>query len=75
MKEVLRVWCIDGYSDEGSWELELFSTYEKAKKAFDDYVSEYEDYYDTKCNVNNDYASYMCDNHYGDFWINEIPVR
>ena len=85
MAEVLKVWCLNGYDDEGDWDIELFSTYEKARKAFEDYIDElavmYGEYdrrgmkYKSVCTVADDVADYDCDNHYGHFWISEKEVR
>ena len=81
----LKVWCINGYDDDGDFEIELYSTYEKAKHAFDSYVKELafmygeydedEDEYESVCKVDGDNAEYDCDNHYGYFWISELEVR
>ena len=84
-KELLKVWCFNGHDDDGDMIVELFSTYEKARKAFEDYINElamyYGEYdeekeeYESVCNVEDDYASYDCGSHYGSFWISEIEVR
>ena len=85
MTEVLKVWCLNGHDDDGDYEVELFSTYDKAKAAFDQLVNdincnygEYDedkDEYESVCEVNEDYASYDCGSHYGSFWIREVEVR
>ena len=71
----LKVWCLNGYDDNGDWEIELFSTYEKARKAFEYYVDEFNSLYETTCKVADDVADYDCDNHYGHFWIGELEVK
>lgn len=84
-EEPLKVWCVNGHDDDGDWEVELFSTYEKARKAFESYIDDfnfnYGDYdedkeeYESVCEVDGDYASYDCGSHYGSFWISEVGVR
>lgn len=80
-----KIWCVNGYDDDGDWEVELFSTYEKARHAFDNYVDEFDslygkydeekDEYKTVCKVDYDVADYDCGSHYGHFWIEEVEVR
>lgn len=85
MTELLKVWCINGRDDEGVWESELYSTYEKAREAFEEYIEdinrrygEYDEYkgeYESICDVDGDQADYSRYSHYGSFWIEEIEVR
>ena len=85
MTELLKVWCVNGHDDEGDWEVELFSTYEKAREAFENYADEFDSLYgdydeDTEkcepvCEIDGDYASYDCGSHYGSFWIEEVVVK
>lgn len=70
-----KVWIVNGYGDEGNWEIELYSTYEKAKIAFDEYIENFSDMYETEVKVNGDYASYNTGNHYDSFWIKEVKVK
>ena len=85
MKEILKVWCVNGHDDGGDWEVELFSTYKKARKSFESYIDEYnmcygkygeeKGEYESVCEVENDFAEYNCGSHYGAFWIEEVEVR
>lgn len=85
MAKLLKVWCLNGRDDDDEWEEEIFSTYEKAKKAFDDYVDEInscygeynedEDEYESVCEIEDNRARYDCGSHYGTFWISEVTVR
>lgn len=85
MKELLKVWCLNGHCDEGDYEPELYSTYEKAKDAFDKHVEEINmcygtydeknDAYESVCIADGDTASYDCGSHHGSFWIKEIDVQ
>lgn len=84
-EEPLKVWCVNGHDDDGDWEVELFSTYEKAREYFENYIDEFDslygeydeekDEYKTVCEIDGDYARYDCDCHYGEFWIEEVRVR
>lgn len=75
----LKVWCLNGHDDDGDWEVELYSTYEKARKAFEQYIDDYNSFYgefsESVCKIDGDYAEYDCDCHYGRFWISEERVR
>lgn len=85
MKEMLTVWCVNGHDDDGDWEVELYSTYEKARKSFESYIEEYnmcygkynkeKEEYESVCKVEDDFATYDCGSHYGTFWIEEVKVR
>lgn len=78
-------WCVNGHDDEGDWEPEIYSTYKKARKSFEDYIEEYnmcygeyneeKEEYEPVCNVENDFASYDCGSHYGVFWISKLEIR
>ena len=80
-----EVWCVNGHDDEGDWEPEIYSTYKKARKSFEGYIEEYnmcygkyneeKEEYEPVCNVENDFASYDCGNHYGTFWISKVKIR
>lgn len=71
----MKIWIINGHDDDGDWEVELYSTYEKAKDVFDKYVEEISDVYETEVKVDDDSASYDAGSHYGSFWIKEVEVR
>lgn len=81
----MAIWCLNGYDDEGNWEVELFFTYEKARKSFESYIDEYNMCYgkydeekgecEPVCEVGNNFAEYNCGSHYGAFWISEVEVR
>lgn len=83
--KLLEVWCFNGHDDEGDWAPELFSSYEKAKKAFDEHVEEmnfcYGKYdeqkeeYESVCDIEGDFARYNCGSHHGTFWINKIDIK
>lgn len=77
MTELLKVWCINGHDNDESWEVELFSTYEKAKNVFNEYINEYIKEIDGNgvYEVRDDYARYDNGNHYGAFWISKVAVR
>lgn len=76
MAKGLKIWCLMGSSDEGTDEPALYSTYEKAKNAFDELVDDINALYEeTVCEVEDGYASYDRGSHYGSFWICEIEVQ
>lgn len=74
MNEVKEIWCITNSDDEGCT-TELYSTYEKAKEAFDELVTEINFAYGeageeiVEVELSGDYASYDAGSHYGNFYI------
>lgn len=80
MNKELIVWCVNGRDDDGVWDVEIYSTYEKAKKSFDYYVNDYNAFYGEQnessvCEIDGDYARYDCDCDYVEFWIEKVRVR
>lgn len=70
------VYAINGYGDEGHWEIELFSCYEKALAQFRQYVRLFEDLYDVEVEMEyDDWASYDAGNHHDTFWVEELEIH
>lgn len=69
--ENTKVYIINGVDDEGTWNIEIYSTHKKALDKFNEYVNDFADMYDCNVEVDNDYATYDSDNHYGRFWVEE----
>ena len=70
------VYAINGRGDEGNWDIELYSSLEKAKNVFNNYVYMFEDMFEVKCYTeNDDYAEYDAGSHYDRWWIEEIEVK
>lgn len=68
------VYAINGYGDEGSWDIELYSTYDKAYARFKQYVEEFTDMFNVEVQVDNDWACYDMGNHHDEFWVEEVRV-
>lgn len=70
-----KVWVLNGACDYG-WTPEVFSTKEKAIKAFNAYVAEYKEYFGNEPEeLDEEMCRFDTENAYVTFWIDEMEVK
>lgn len=83
-----KIYCINGFDEDGEWNCDFYSTYKKARKELYKYAKEINERYCKYNNETKEYESicipdnnrddcfvYSCGNHHGQFWINIAYVK